>query len=121
MDPKHLPNVVRVGIAPAMKMDPTRPYWEEVGEGDRKLGGMDEKTKRLIGCRKIHTMRYEVREFFREDKGNGITARELIQNMTMTKGCKHLPLPGNAEEEQHMLEKTMCTPMTASKMQESAL
>lgn len=27
VDPKHFPNVVKVGIAPAMKMDPTKPYW----------------------------------------------------------------------------------------------
>ena len=29
---------------------------------------MNEKTKKLIGCRKMHTMRYEVREFFRDEK-----------------------------------------------------
>lgn len=76
-----------------------------IGEGNQKLDEMGEKTKKRIGCREMHTMRYEVRELFREEKGNGITARELIQNMTMTKGCKNNPMPGKVEEGQCMPEK----------------
>ena len=57
VDPKHFPIVVKVGIAPAMTMDPTKPYWGSIKVCDQKLAEMDGKTKKLIGCRKMHTMR----------------------------------------------------------------
>ena len=43
MDPKHLPNAVEIGIAPAMMMDPTKPYWGDAVECDPKIEGMGEK------------------------------------------------------------------------------
>ena len=105
IDPKHLPNAVKVGIAPAMMMNPTKPFWGDA-EGDEKEDeDMDEKTRLMLGCRNMHKLRYEVREFFREEKGNKHIARELIQYMTAAGECKDLPLPERVKEGCCMPEK----------------
>ena len=54
VDPKHIPNVVKVGIAPAMMMDPTKPLW---GNEDENEDNMDEKTKKLFGCREMQKLK----------------------------------------------------------------
>jgi hypothetical protein len=98
IDHAHLPNAVKIGFAPAMTIDPAKPYWGDNDEHDPKVEGMPESTRKQIGCRQLVKLKYEIREFFREEKSNDVTARELIQYLTMTEGCKDLPLPEKVKE-----------------------
>ena len=81
-----------------MTIDPTKPYWGDSDEYDPKADAMPESTKRQLGCRQMAKLRYEIREFFREERDNNLTARELIQHLTKTEGCKDIPLPEQVKE-----------------------
>ena len=98
VDPKHLPNAIKIGVAPAMTIDPTKPFWGDCDQHDPKTDDMPESTKKMVGCRTLAKMKYEIRPFFSEERDNNITARELMQQLTRTKVCHDVPLPEKISE-----------------------
>ena len=91
IDPRFSPAAVNHGIAPAMRADPSKPYWGD----DEGKGEMDKGTMKLIGFHEEGKLKAIIKNF---TKGidNSYSARGIVKAMTVAKGCMDLPRPGTS-------------------------
>ena len=72
--PKFIPRVVKHGIAPAMRADPSKPYW---GDDEGLMGEVDKGAMELLGCHGEGKLKIIIKDFIKHID-RSYTTRETI-------------------------------------------
>lgn len=98
IDATQLHVSIKCGIAPAMKVDPRKPFWG----GDEQIACRETwsetlELKKLLGCEvELHIP--EILKKITKDIDNHYIAREIVQNQIHGDDCKTILPPGRTNE-----------------------